>query len=65
MATVPDKIPARFELKDSVVELCTWSYIVFKLEEILTPVIASIESTNSSLLVIEQKLDTWLENTDD
>ena len=59
---VTNKTPVTFELPDGDrVDLCTWPYIVSKLEEVLNPLIDSITAMNDSLLLIEGKIDTWLE----
>lgn len=59
---VSNTTPVTFELPDGDrVELCTWPYIVSKLEELITPITSSLTATNNALLVIESKVDSWLE----
>lgn len=58
---VPDTKPAGFTLPDGRVELITWAYVLYKLDEPLTAIKNLIDSENTSLAAIEAKLETWVE----
>ena len=55
------KTPLTFFLPDNdVVSLVTWDYIADKLTDALNPLVSSLESTNKSLKVINDKLESLL-----
>ena len=55
------KPPLTFFLPDNdVVSLVTWDYIADKLTDALNPLVSSLESTNESLKVINDKLESLL-----
>ena len=55
------KTPLPFFLPDNdVVSLVTWDYIADKLTDALNPLVSSLESTNKSLKVINDKLESLL-----
>ena len=55
------KMPLTFFLPDNdVVSLVTWDYIADKLTDALNPLVSSLESTNKSLMVINNKLESLL-----
>ena len=55
------KMPLTFFLPDNdVVSLVTWDYIADKLTDALNPLVSSLESTNKSLKVINDKLESLL-----
>lgn len=55
------KTPLTFFLPDNdVVSLVTWDYIADKLTDALNPLVSSLESTNKSLKVINDKLEGLL-----
>ena len=55
------KAPLTFFLPDNdVVSLVTWDYIADKLTDALNPLVSSLESTNKSLKVINDKLESLL-----
>lgn len=62
MATNPemDKLPLTFDLPDGdVVELCTWPYVLYRLNDLINPLTECIIAENRSLDVINNKLIEW------
>lgn len=63
MPQVDDRTPVTIEQPDGdVVQLPTWSGIIYRLEENLTPSIDQLTLINVALNKIDQKLDEWLPN---
>lgn len=51
-----------FQLPDNDnVVLISWNFVLSKLEEKLSPMLNSIESINSDLQKINNRVDTWIE----
>ncbi len=63
---VDNKRPLVFDLKDGEhVELCTWPYIVYQLQETVETITAAIAAMNVSLKKIDDKLVSWIEEEDE
>lgn len=55
--------PLTFELPDeNTVNLITWEYVEDRLNRELSPVITDLESINTQLGRIEDRIDQWLED---
>lgn len=55
--------PLTFELPDgNTVDLITWEYVEDRLNRELSPVITDLESINTQLGRIEDRIDQWLED---
>lgn len=62
MAANQDKsmMPLTFDLPDGdVVELCTWPFVMYKLNELLDPLKTLLTAENESLNTINEKLISW------
>ena len=60
------KTPVTFNLPDGdSVALIPWDYVIDKLNEFLTPVADSIESINSDLTRIDNKLSEWVDEDEE
>ena len=56
------KQPLTFELPDgNTVNLITWDYVEDRLDRELSPVVTDLESINTQLGRIEDRIDQWLE----
>jgi hypothetical protein len=63
MPQVDDRTPLTIEQPDGdVIQLPTWSGIIYRLEENLTPSIDQLTLINSALDNIDKKLDDWITN---
>lgn len=57
-----DKKPVVFNLPDGdVAKLITWSFVEYKLDEALSDTLNQIESINSHLTRINNRVDEWLD----
>ena len=58
---ISDDVALIFDLPDGDhVVLPTWEYIVAKLSEVIEPIIQTETRVNTSLDLIETKIDSWL-----
>lgn len=55
------RIPVSFELPDGdVANVITWEYVLYQLEQQLSTSLDHMDSINSSLEIIDNKLTQWL-----
>lgn len=61
--TVNQKLPVQFILPDSdVAAVCTWAYIIDRLESDLTPTLGQLEEINTQLGRINTRLGELVES---
>lgn len=61
--TVNQKLPVQFILPDSdVAAVCTWAYIIDRLESDLTPTLGQLEEINTQLDRINTRLGELVES---
>ena len=61
--TVNQKLPVQFILPDSdVAAVCTWAYIIDRLESDLTPILGQLEEINTQLGRINTRLGELVES---
>ena len=56
--------PVRFRLPDDTVDLIPWEYVIDRLTLDLEPTIQKLSLINTSLEVINDKLQEWIDNDD-
>lgn len=55
-----DNVPLTFDLPDGdTVELCSWKFVLSKLNELIEPLTSVINNGNHSLDIINEKLIEW------
>lgn len=56
---------ATFHLSDGDITLVSWDFVVGKLTEFITPLIAELTTENESLDNIIGTLDSWINNNNE